>query len=72
LLVWQAVKLFGVPWLASYNPVDDELVGGASEQVTVVVQPDPCMVNGTYQETLRISGYSDNFEQDIVITLIIS
>jgi uncharacterized membrane protein len=48
------------------------LAGGASEQVTVVVQPDPCMTVGTYQETLRVTGYSDNFEQNIVITLIIT
>ena len=72
LLSWQAVKLFGCDWLASYNPVSDELVGGASELVTVVVQPDACLPRGTYEETLRVTGYSDNFEQDVKITLIIS
>ncbi len=72
LLQWQAVKLFGVQWLASYNPISDSLPGGASENVTVVVQPEECMTPGTYTETLRITGYSDNFEQDVQIQLIIS
>jgi hypothetical protein len=69
LLSWQAVKLLGVSWLVSYNPISDSLVGGASENVTVVVQPDDSMGQGTYTETLRITGYSDNFEQDVVVTL---
>lgn len=72
LLDWQAVKLLGVAWLASYNPVSDTLAGGASENITVVVVPDMNMTQGTYTETLRITGYSDNFEQDVVVTLIIS
>lgn len=71
-LNWQAVKLLGVSWLASYNPISGELGGGATENVTVVVQPDDGMTQGTYTETLRVTGYSDNFEQDLVIQLIIS
>lgn len=72
LLEWQAVKLLGVPWLVSYNPVSDELAGGTFENITVVVQPDESMQPGTYTETLRITGYSDNFEQDVQVQLIIS
>jgi hypothetical protein len=72
LLNWQAVKLLGCNWLVSYNPVSDQLVGGASENVTVVVQPDDSMGIGTYTETLRVTGYSDNFEQDVKVQLIIS
>lgn len=72
LLEWQAVKLLGVPWLVSYNPVSDDLAGGASENIQVVVQPDESMQPGTYTETLRITGYSDNFEQDVQVQLIIS
>jgi hypothetical protein len=72
LLEWQGVPLYGASWLAAYNPVSDSLAGGASENVTIIVQPDECMTPGTYTETLRISGYSDNFEQDVQIQLIIS
>lgn len=72
LLSWQAVKLYDTSWLVSYNPISDELVGGASELVNIVVQPDPCMPRGTYNEVLRFTGYSTNFEQDVKITLIIS
>ncbi len=72
LLAWQAVKTLGVPWLVSYNPVSDNLAGGTSENITVVVQPDDDMMPGTYTETLRISGYSDNFQQDVQVQLIIS
>ena len=72
LLEWQGVKLLGVAWLASYNPVSDSLAGGVSENITLVVQPEECMTPGTYTETLRITGYSDNFEQDLQIQLIIS
>lgn len=69
LLVWEAVKVCGVPWLVSYNPISDQLAGGVSELITVVVAPEECMVPGTYTETLHFSGYSDNFYQDIQITL---
>jgi len=72
MLDWQGVLLLGVPWVASYNPITDELTGGASQNVTVVVQPCQDMTPGTYTETLRITGYSDNFEQDVVIQLIIT
>lgn len=72
LLDWQAVKTYGVPWLASYNPISDTLAGGLSENITIGLQPDDDMRTGTYTEILRISGYSDNFEQDVLIQLIIS
>lgn len=72
VLAWQAVKLLGVPWLVSYNPISDTLHGGTGENITVVVQPDQSMQPGTYTETLRITGYSDNFEQDVQVQLIIS
>jgi hypothetical protein len=72
LLDWQGVLQYGCPWIASYNPISDSLVGGASENVTVVVQPLPGMQPGTYTDNLRISGYSDNFEQTVQIQLIIS
>lgn len=71
LLSWQAVKLFGCPWLVSYFPVSDNLAGGASENIQVVVQPLPGMGSGTYTDSLRISGYSENFEQSVQIQLII-
>lgn len=71
LLEYQIQKTFHSPWLVSYNPVSGDLAGGASQPVTVNVMPDECMVCGTYTETLRISGYSDNFEQDVQIQLII-
>lgn len=72
LLSWQAVRLFNCPWLASYNPISDDLVGGASQNITIAVQPTPGMQPGTYNETLRVTGYSSNWEQDIQIQLIIS
>lgn len=72
LLDWQAVKLLGCPWVASYNPISGQIVGGAAVNVTVVVQPTDNMTQGTYSETLRVTGYSDNFEQDVQIQLIIT
>ena len=72
MLDYEIQKTFHSPWLRSYNPVSGSLAGGSSQPVTVNVYPEECMITGTFDEVLRISGYSDNFEQDIKIQLIIS
>jgi hypothetical protein len=72
LLQYEIQKTCNFPWVASYNPVSGSIAGGSFQNVTVAVQPDFCMSTGTYTETLRISGYSDNYVATVQIQLIIS
>lgn len=60
------------PWLASFTPTFGTVNGGSFQLVTVAVAPDASMVPGIYTETLRVSGYSTNFYQDLAVTLVIS
>ncbi len=72
LLNYQVQKLTGCsPWLASFTPVSGQLASSAVENVQVVVQPTAGMQAGTYVETLRVSGYSTNSYQDVLVQLII-
>jgi len=59
-------------WIVSITPFTGTLAGGASQLVTVTVAPTDSWLTGTYTETLRVSGYSSNFHQDIVINLIVT
>lgn len=56
-------------WIVGISPLSGTLPGGASQPITVTVAPDPSLPTGTYTESLRVSGYSSNFSQDIVVTL---
>jgi hypothetical protein len=72
-LDFQVVKLLNnSPWLVAYSPISGSLPGGGAQNVTIVVQPPEGTSPGVYQETLRISGYSDNFYIDVPVTLTIS
>lgn len=57
------------PWLLSYTPASGELASSAVQPITVVVQPPQGTLQGSYQETLRVSGYSNNSYQDILVNL---
>ncbi len=73
LLDFQTQRLLGgSEWLLSFNPTEGELESGSTQQVSVVLQCPEDMGTGTYTETLRVSGYSLNFFQDIVLNLVIS
>jgi hypothetical protein len=56
-------------WIVSIDPFQGTLPGGGVQSVMVTVAPDPSIPVGTYTETLRISGYSTNFHQDILVQL---
>ena len=73
VLDYQIEKLHGcTPWLSNYSPPVGEVVGGATQPITVGVCPSINMNPGTYTETLRVSGYSDNYHADIIVQLVIS
>lgn len=72
-LDFQVQKLLGnSPWLVSFSPPYGSIPGTGSQLITVVVQPPDAMVPGVYTETLRVSGYSQNFHQDVTVNLTIS
>ena len=56
-------------WIVGINPFMGSIPGGGTQVVVVSVAPDASLPVGTYTETLRVSGYSSNFYQDIVVTL---
>ena len=66
-------KLVGLSdWLVAYTPFSGSLASGATQGVTVVVQPPDSTLMGTYTETLRVSGYSENSYQDVQVQLIVT
>jgi hypothetical protein len=73
LLSYQIQKLVGLSdWLAAFSPPVGDIVGQDSLQITVLVQPPTGMAAGTYEETLRISGYSENHQTDVLIRLVVT
>lgn len=73
VLNYQIQKLTGLSqWLATFSPPMGLLAGGASQNITVLVQPPDDTSTGTYEETLRVSGYSDNLHADILVRLVIT
>ena len=72
VLDYQIRRVVGEPWLAGVSPVYGTVSGGATQPITVLVSPPEGTLRGTYTETLRISGYSSNSIQDIVVTLYVS
>jgi hypothetical protein len=59
-------------WLISWLPSDGSLSSGQARAILVTVQPSTNMLQGTYTEKLRVSGYSTNKFLDIEIQLVIS
>lgn len=72
VLDWQVQSVNGCNWLASFGPVSGTLASGATETVTVLVQPPSSTPVGTYTDTLRISGYSENQYVDVGVTLTVT
>lgn len=72
-LDFKVQKVTGISdWLVSFSPTYGELASSASQTVTVVVAPPANMLPGIYTESLRVSGYSSNSYQDILVTLTIT
>ena len=59
-------------WLRSWLPAEGEVSSGGSQTVTVTVQPPDNLLQGTYSEKLRISGYSSNQYLDVEIRLVVA
>lgn len=74
LLSYQIQRLTNLSndWLTSYAPVAADIAGGQSQIIAVNVAPIDGLSSGTYQETLRVSGYSTNSFVDVLIQLVIS
>jgi len=74
VLDYQIVRLTGLSqnWLAGFTPVTGTLNASQTQAVTVTVAPVDGLMPGTYEETLRISGYSFNDYFDVLIKLVIT
>lgn len=74
VLEYQIQRLTGLStnWLAGFTPVSGTLNAAQVQSITVTVAPADNLMPGTYQETLRISGYSFNDHFDVVIQLVIT
>lgn len=74
LLDYQIVRLTGLSqnWLTSFTPLTGALSGGQQQTTTILVEPTEGMMPGTYEETLRISGYSTNSFTDVLVKLVIT
>jgi hypothetical protein len=72
-LDFQIQRLTGnSPWIVNYTPAYGTIVGGATQYVTINVAPTLYMLPGTYEETLRVSGYSTNSYLDVLVSLTIA
>lgn len=74
VLDFQVVRLTGLSqnWLASFTPVYGTLNSSGQQTVSVYVAPAEGLLPGTYEETLRISGYSFNDYVDVLVQLVIT
>lgn len=74
VLDFQIVRLTGLSqnWLASFSPVYGTLNDGQHQTISVYVSPAEGLMPGTYEETLRISGYSSNEYVDVLVQLVIT
>lgn len=72
-LTYLIQKLVGnSPWLVSFTPFMGNLASTQTQTITVVVAPPPGLFPGTYQETLRVSGFSTNMIQDVQVQLVVT
>lgn len=69
VLDYQIRQLVGASWLAAVSPTHGQISGSTARPITVLVSPPDGTLPGIYTETLRISGYSTNMIEDIVVTL---
>lgn len=56
-------------WLSGFSPMSGTLDSGDSVSIDVLVAPVTGLAPGTYEETLRISGYSSNSYTDVLVRL---
>lgn len=63
----QRLTCFSENWLVSFTPISGTLTSGQTQDITVQVSPTETLAIGTYQETLRVSGYSNNSYVDVLI-----
>lgn len=74
VLEFQVQALTGLAgdWLSDFTPITGSLVSSSTQDITVSVAPVETMLAGTYEETLRISGYSTNSYVDVLVRLVIT
>lgn len=74
VLEYQIVRLVGLSqnWLTGFLPSSGSLNAGGSATINVSIAPITGLYPGTYEETLRISGYSSNAYTDVLIRLVIT
>jgi hypothetical protein len=72
-LTYLIQKLIGLsPWLVSFTPFTGNLASTQTQAITVAVAPPNNTLPGTYNETLRVSGFSTNMIQDVQIQLVVT
>lgn len=72
-LAYYIQRLYGNScWLEAITPMEGELDSGDSQVVTITVKPTENMLRGTYEEMLRVSGYSENSYADVLLRLVVS
>ena len=74
VLDYQVQKLTNLSddWLSIFSPVSGTLTSGQTQTINVTVTPIEGLAAGTYQETIRVSGYSTNEFVDVLVQLVIS
>lgn len=74
VLDYQVMSLTGLSanWLGSFDPVSGTLAASQVANITVGVDPVEGLLPGTYEETLRVSGYSYNDYADIIVRLVVT
>lgn len=74
VLDFQIVRLTGLSqdWLEGFTPVTGTLNASSTSNITVTVAPIDGLMPGTYEETLRVSGYSFNDYTDVLVRLVIT
>lgn len=72
VLNYQIQKLTGLSsWITSISSTTGTLNSGAGHTIVVNVAPQTGMLPGMYTETLRVSGYSANSFQDVLVTFMV-
>jgi hypothetical protein len=70
ILDFQIQKLYNTSaWLTSFTPSTGSLGSSVASTISVYIEPVLGMAPGTYTEYLRVSGYSTNEYEDVLITL---
>lgn len=56
-------------WLTGFTPTSGTLLSSQTQNVTVQVAPIESLQTGVYQDSLRVSGYSNNSYVDVSVIL---